>query len=310
MIIKKFGFAAAAAMAAVSLSGNAEARRLILADTLDFCGVQDFNGPIPTDGSTTLDIATYDAQEAIDDFGTTCQVLTDPRTTQNPFSVNIGGTLYDEVHVSENGIIGFGGAVTADPSTGLFDLLMPAIAPFFADSVILSDIRFGYSQGGEGSFWLTYSRMGEEGGDPSEDNTFQVILVNQGSGDFDLIFNYVGIEWNDDILGAQAGFTYGNGGGLLIDGAGDPDGYLGSWFEDDPTDLSNCIETSLACSLAFNDGTGPGSIDDNGEIARGYFKFEFRDGEAVGFETTPVPIPPAFALFIAAFAGLMRIARK
>ena len=311
MIIRKIGLVAAAIAASVAINGHAAARGLLLADTLDLCGIQDFNGPIPQDGSSSLNIGTYDNQEAVDDGVFGCDSLVDPRTSFTPFSVNIGGTLYDELHVSENGIIGFGGPVTADPSTSLFDLLMPAIAPFFADSTISSDIRFGYDTFEQGSFWLTYSSMVEEDGNPALGATYQVALVNQGGGDFDLIFNYERVLWNDAILGAQAGFTYGNGAGLLIDGAGDPNGYIGEWDEFNPADLSNCMATSLACSLMFNDGTGPGSrFGPGNDIARGYFKFEFRDGEAVGFETTPVPLPPAIALFIAALFGLRQATKR
>lgn len=309
MFGRQFSFIAAIACGAAFFTGEeAAARGLILADTLDLCGVQQFSGPIPTDGAASLQIGTYDASEAIADFGTTCAALTDPRTTFNPFSVNLFGAEYDEVHINENGVLSFGGAIANSPNTPLAGLPFPTIAPFFADGVLASDVEFGYSTN---AFWLTWFGLAEEGGDPSDRNRFQVVFFDQGGGDFDLLFNYDSIVWDDAAIGAQAGFSNGNGLAYLLPGAGVAGAYLGTFDEfafPDPVCASSSLATALACNM-INDGTGPFSLLSDGTTpAPGYYLFNFRDGQAVGYEL--VPLPAGFALFLTGLAGLFLGRRK
>lgn len=298
-----------AAMAALSMT-PVMARGIIIDGTIDICGVQEFYGTLdPVTESTEVNIGAFNADEGLGEFGTVCEALTHPATTFNPFSINFFGTMYDSFHFNENGILTFGAPLDQPIGTSLFDLDVPAIAPFFADGFLpfISQPQFGWaSDFVEDQLWLTWSAFDEEGGD-GDRNRFQLSIVDQGGGDFDLIFNYDTIAW--DTL-AQAGFTDGNGGGFVFDGALTDGAYLG---DDNPfTDDLVCGPLSLACNM-LNDGTGLGAFDfDNDELRTGYYKIEFRDGVPINVDLIPseVPLPAAFWLFGAGIAGLVSTGRK
>lgn len=292
----RLGLAAgAAALISFGLATAANARGTVLDGSIDICSVEVFYGDIPSNGAVEVALGTFNADDGINQFGTTCDALTHPNTTFNPFSVNIGGTLYDKMFVHENGILTFGAPIAADPSTPLFTLAVPAIAPFFANGLLPANgsLEFGWS--GADTYWLTWFGLEEEGGVAGVRNRFQVAIKSLGGGDFDLIFNYDLIEWDP----GQAGFTDGAGGGFLFPGAGIAGGYLG---DDNPLTPLDCSPTSLACNL-FNDGTGPGSIDFENNLRTGYYKYEFRNGILT-------PIPAAAWIFGAGFVALLGAARR
>jgi hypothetical protein len=268
------------------------------------CSVAAAFGTVPTNGAVTVDIGVYDSGVFDPVRGGNC----DPTTLQG-FSVNIGGSLYSQFFLNENGVISFGAPIGDAPSTPIGNLAVPAFAPFFADGFLpaADSLVFGYTSTNDGfannSLWLTWDEFLPEGNPAAEPNVFQLGIIDLGGGDFDLVFNYVSIAW-DPAGGAQAGLTDGAGNFLALAGALVPGAYLG--FDDTSGGSSNCQSatpaTALACN-AINDGGGIGAQDPStGTLSNGYYLFSFRDGAFVN--PAPVPLPAALPLFLLGVGAL------
>lgn len=282
----------AAAAASFAMVDAAHARmRVIDGGNVSACSVQDVFGAMPTDGAISMSIGTYDSGAC-------------GAATVNGFSVNIGGNFYSTLFVNENGIVSFGSAISDAPSTALSALTAPAFAPFFANGAILDNasLLYGYTDASVGfpdSFWLTWDAFIPEGaGAGAPANIFQLGIVDLGGGDFDLIFNYEAINWDDASIGAQAGLTDGLGNAFLLSGAGVAGAYLGS--DDTSSGASVCTSANPATALAcnkINDGSQAiGGVDFNtGLPSNGYYLFKFRDGV---LQTAEVPLPGAAGLFL------------
>ncbi|NWG70855.1 MAG: hypothetical protein HXY23_04480 [Parvularculaceae bacterium] len=287
---------------ALVAAAPAHAGQKIIDQTIDICSVETFYGPIGTNGATEVDIGIFNADTGVNNFGTTCDALTDPTTTFSPFSINFFGQTYDKIFVNENGILSFGAPVTQDPSTSLFALNVPAIAPFFSNGVLPSPGVLEFGWGGLDQFWLTWFGLEEEGSATGDRNSFQIAIINKGGGDFDLLFNYDFIEWDP----GQAGFTDGAGNGYLFPGSGDAGALLG---DESPFGAFPCTANSLACNF-FN--LGPFATDLNGDPRVGLYRFEFRNGAPLATPGPVVPLPAAFWLFLAgpALLGAGRLLKK
>lgn len=296
-----------AAVAAIGLlaPGAALAKaRIIDGGTVETCSVEQFYGPVANDGVAEANIGIFDPSAFDPTFNGSCDA-----TTFSPFSVNIGGTSYDSLFVQENGIVSFGGAVSSDPTTALSALGLPSFAPFFADGQItdIDSLSFGYTNTsiiGFDSFWLTWTTVADGADSTSPPNIFQLGIVDQGGGDFDLIFNYEIIAW-DGPAGAQAGLVYG-GNVVLLPGAGTPGAYLGS--DDTSSGSSVCSSATPATALAcnrINDGSSVGGQDFNtNDVANGYYLFKFRNGELIDLPPSEIPLPAAGWLFLAGLGAL------
>lgn len=285
--------ATAAILAAFAIQSGAHAKaRIIDGGGVSACSFDGTFGAIPTDGAVSVQLGLYDASCAA-------------APTQS-FSLNIGGTIYDTMFVNENGIVSFGAPITAGPATPLSALTSPAFAPFFADgaNTTTTSLRYGWTDASVGfpnSLWLTWDSFTPEGDPTAAPNIFQLGIVDQGGGDFDLIFNYEQINWDSSAIGAQAGVTLGLGDIFTLAGAGTPGAYLGS--DDTSSGASVCSSatpsTALACNN-INDGTQPiGSVDFNtGGLANGYYLFKFRNGVLLDTPVNEVPLPAAAGLFL------------
>lgn len=278
--------------------------KVIDGGTVEACSVEQFYGPVANDGATNVNIGTFDPSAFDPTFNGSCDA-----TTFSAFSVNIAGTSYDSLSVQENGIVSFGGAVSSDPTTALSALGLPSFAPFFADGQItdVDSLSFGYTNTsviGFDSFWLTWTTIADGAAPGSPANIFQLGLVDQGGGDFDLIFNYEIIAW-DGPSGAQAGLAY-DGNVVLLPGAGTPGAYLGS--DDTSSGSSVCSSATPATALAcnrINDGSSVGGQDFNtGDVANGYYLFKFRGGELADLPPNEIPLPAAAWLFLAGLGAL------
>jgi hypothetical protein len=269
------------------------------------CSVETAFGAIPTDGAVAVDIGSYDSSVFDPVRAGNC----DPTTFQ-AFSINIDGTTYNQLFVNENGIVSFGAPVGDAPSTPLANITIPVFAPFFADGFLpdASALTFGYTSTNDGfannSFWLTWNEFLPQGDPNSEPNIFQLGLVDLGGGDFDLILNYVVINW-DPAGGAQAGINDGAGAVTVLNGGLIAGAYLG--FDDTSGGSSSCQSatpaTALACN-AINDGSSIGGQDfTTGTTSNGYYLFKFRNGQLVS-PTSEIPLPAAMWLFLAGAAGL------
>ncbi|MHA7872728.1 MAG: VPLPA-CTERM sorting domain-containing protein, partial [Hyphococcus sp.] len=156
-------------------------------------------------------------------------------------------------------------------------------------------VRVGFELGGPGAMWLSW-RVGEEGGDDSL-NRFQLSFQQVGTeGDFDLIMNYIGVDWDP----GQVGFTDGAGSGFVFDGSGTAGGLLG----DDNDNMPMCGPTSIACNMGF------GGVNPSEPLAPGFYVFQFRNGVPINVDLQAVPLPAAVWLFLAGLAGLGHSARR
>ncbi len=134
--------------------------------------------------------------------------------------VNINGTTYTQMYLGTNGLITFGSGVTNYTPAALTSLGQPVIAPFWTDIDI--------NKGGA-IYWdfdtannrivITWSNVAPYTG--SGTNSFQVVLTNQGGGDFNVDFLYNSIGFTNGYAGvAQAGVASG-GTQTLLEGSGD-----------------------------------------------------------------------------------------
>lgn len=145
--------------------------------------------------------------------------------------VNINGTTYTQMYLGTNGLITFGSGVTTYTPAALTSLGQPVIAPFWTDIDI--------SKGGA-IYWdfdtannrivITWSNVAPYTGTGT--NSFQVVLTNQGGGDFSVDFLYNSIGFTNGYTGvAQAGIASG-GTQTLLEGSGDA-AFLASYAGND-----------------------------------------------------------------------------
>ncbi len=286
---------------------QAMARSIIIdGGNVDACSFDASNfGAVPANGSVEVPIGIYDSS---------CTA-----TPVATFSLNIGGTSYSSMFVHENGIVSFGAPITDGPATPLSSFTVPVFAPFFADGAPANatSIRYGWtdpSVGFPNSFWVTWDEFVADGSTTGLANIFQLGVVDLGGGDFDLIFNYETIAWDDPVIGAQAGLSLGLAGAFTLAGAGVPGAYLGS--DDTSSGVSVCTSPSPATALAcnnYNDGSqAVGGIDANtGQPSNGYYLFKFRNGILTN-PPNEVPLPAAAWLFVlgAGALGGRRLLRR
>jgi hypothetical protein len=288
-----------AVLFATQFESEAMARRVISdGGNVSACGFDGTFGTIPTDGAVSIPIGIYDSSCAAS-------------PTQG-FSLNIGGTFYDQMFVNENGIVSFGAPIGDSPATPLGSLTSPAFAPFFADgaNTTATSLKYGWTDSSVGfpnSIWLTWDSFTPEGDPNAAPNIFQLGIVDLGAGDFDLIFNYESINWDSPTIGAQAGVVTSLGAAFLLPGAGIPGAYFGT--DDISSGSSVCNSatpsTALACNK-INDGSqAVGGIDAiTGLPSNGYYLFKFRDGVLLDTPVNEIPLPPAAGLFLLGAAAL------
>jgi VCBS repeat-containing protein len=133
--------------------------------------------------------------------------------------INFFGTSYTSLYINNNGNITFAAAnSTYTPTTIDAGFNNPIIAPFWADV----DTR-GYGGGtvyydldsADGVMTITWDRVGYYDAHTDRLNSFQLVLVNEGNGNFDIVYRYANIQWTTgDVSGgaaARAGYSAGDG---------------------------------------------------------------------------------------------------
>ena len=151
--------------------------------------------------------------------------------------INFYGTVYEGFWINNNGSVTFGlprGIFTPDVITG--NTNNPEITPFFADvdtrNADVPDVTSaGNSRGTNLVYWdfdeendriiVTWDDVGYYDENVDKLNAFQLILTDEGDGDFDMQFRYEDIQWTTgDASGGQegrggeparAGYTAGTG---------------------------------------------------------------------------------------------------
>ncbi len=135
--------------------------------------------------------------------------------------INFYGTNYTEIYLNSNGTISFGSAFTDFSTTNLGAETTPMLAPFFADVNVNSggEIYWDIDPVG-GTIIMTWDGVAPYSG--SGNNSFQVVLTDNGSGDFTLEYIYEDIQWSGSGGSDQAdvGWTDGGANDVLLDGSG------------------------------------------------------------------------------------------
>jgi Nidogen-like len=145
------------------------------------------------------------------------------------FDVDYFGQIFDTVYINTNGNVTFDAPlpyVSGLLQSSLLDAYDDIVAPFLAD-VDTRNPNSGVVTFGDGTFdgypafgvnWINVGYFDDEA---NKLDSFQLLLVDEGSGDFEIVFNYGNIEWETgdadygtDGLGgysAIVGFTDGSG---------------------------------------------------------------------------------------------------
>jgi len=138
------------------------------------------------------------------------------------------GTNYTGIYINTNGLVTFGGPVTAYTPTPIQNLPYPAIAPYWTDINITS----GSATGTNNIYWdldpgtgrVTITWLGVrayQNPNTQGTNTFQMVLQHTHSGNFELEFIYQQIQWTNGYTGvAQVGLTNGGTSDYVLAGSG------------------------------------------------------------------------------------------
>jgi hypothetical protein len=215
-----------------------------------------------------------------------CQANTLPRNDDGstgavalPFQANFFGTTYTHLFVNNNGNVTFEAPLSTFTPFRLNADTPPIIAAFFADvdtRASGSDVvrySFGNVQfGSRPAFCAEWINVGYYDSHADKLNSFQLLLVDrsdQGPGDFDIVMNYRGIQWE---TGDASGGSNGFGGVSAGAGYSAGTGQINAFYEF-PGSLVN------GALLDGNTSTGLTQTSRN-SLVRGRHVFEVRNGSA------------------------------
>lgn len=135
--------------------------------------------------------------------------------------IDFFGTSYTEIYLNSNGTISFGTAFTDYQTGDLTAETTPMLAPFFADVNINDGGEIYWDiDPGAGTITMTWLDVAPYSG--SGTNSFQVVLTDNGGGDFSVEYIYEDIQWSgSDGDVADVGYTDGGANDVLLDGSGD-----------------------------------------------------------------------------------------
>lgn len=175
--------------------------------------------------STSQAIALIDGMSGETTYGDLALPKNDDGSSSNltlPFELNFYGTKYNSLFVNNNGNVTFNSSVGSFTPTAFPNSSQPMIAPFWGDvdtsCESCGNVYIGSPN--DETVVVTWNDVGYFPSESSKTNNFQLVLRDQGSGDFDIEFRYDRLEWTTggasggvDGLGgtpAQAGFDAGD----------------------------------------------------------------------------------------------------
>jgi Ca2+-binding RTX toxin-like protein len=217
----------------------------------------------------------------------------DLRTVFGAGGLNFFGVNYSYVSINNNGNVTLSDSSSGGLSTftpfGLANGGYAIIAPFFADvDTRLPDglpranqvtptpggtsrgsdlVWYDLNSAGDGTLTVTWDDVGYYSYMTDKLNAFQLQIVGQGEGNFDIVFRYEHIDWT---TGDASGGTGGLGGTVARGGYSTGDGV--SWYELPQSGYQQGM-------LDLEDAVG------NTGIA-GYYRFSVRSGTAAGERIT------------------------
>ncbi|MGI8526880.1 MAG: nidogen-like domain-containing protein, partial [Pseudolabrys sp.] len=145
--------------------------------------------------------------------------------------LNFYGNHFDNIYVNNNGNITFTNGLSTYTPGSIGGGSNAIIAPFWGDvDTRPSDGGFVYYNADptHGTFTATWQNVGYYGSHTDKLNSFQVELVDEGSGDFEIIFRYSNINW---LTGDASGGSGGLGGSIARAGFSAGDNVYGHYFE-------------------------------------------------------------------------------
>jgi Ca2+-binding RTX toxin-like protein len=190
--------------------------------------------------------------------------IVDLRTVFGASALKFFGTTYNFVSINTNGNVTLTNSATQGLTTympfGMQGSTNPIIAPFFADvdtrqnssdlitagtgtSKATDLVHYDVIATGNGKLTVTWDDVGYYSANTARVNAFQLEIIGQGSGNFDIVFRYESINWttgdaSDGIAGAggigglggspaRVGYSAGNGANWLeVTGSGVQDSML------------------------------------------------------------------------------------
>ncbi|MDX2366870.1 MAG: nidogen-like domain-containing protein [Colwellia sp.] len=213
--------------------------------------------------------------------------------------LNYFGTTYTSLYLNNNGNVTFNNTLsTFTPPALNGNTANPIIAPFFADV----DTRGGAATATPGGnstgsnllhwdldtvgniFTATWDDVGYYNSQTTLLNSFQLALIDQGSGDFDIEFRYEELNWT---TGNASGGTDGLGGTVARSGFSSGNG----------TDFAELSASGdQAAMLGLTDTSNVG--------VAGLYRFEVRNGQITPPPPTGVPEPTTLAIMGLGLIGL------
>lgn len=201
-----------------SLTGTENLLRKSLLSAVIIAGIGAFAAPAGA-------IALIDGMGGAAGYGTLAMLPNDDGSSNLlnlPFGVNFFGTNYNNFYANNNGNITFGGPVGQYTPSPFPASANPMIAPFWGDV----DTRCGscgavyVGAPNADTAAVTWNNVGYYSVHSNLTNNFQMLLRNQGGGNFDIEFRYDRLQWTTgDASGgsgglggtpAQAGFDAGD----------------------------------------------------------------------------------------------------
>jgi hypothetical protein len=216
------------------------------------------------------------------------------------FNLNYFGTTYANLFVNNNGNVTFGTFLSAHTSTGLITGNPPIIAPFFADvdtrgpqsAVLTYGASTFMTNDGiiRNVFVANWINVGYYQIASDKLNSFQMVLVDRGGGDFDIVFNYDRIVWES---GSASGGIAGFGGTSARAGYSVGSGLAGTYAEFLGSGVNGAFLDSgpLGTSLVRNTNVPIGDLLYTRTDGR--YVMNVRNGVVSGLEA---PEPTTFAM--------------
>ena len=217
------------------------------------------------------------------------------------FNTNFYGTNYSQLFVNNNGNVTFNGSLSTFTPFGITTAPVPIIAPFFADVDTRNSasgvVTYGIDTvNGRSAFGVNWLNVGYYSGRADKLNSFQLVFVDRSDiapGDFDIEFNYDGIQWE---TGEASGGTGGLGGASARVGFSNGDTVNPPIFFELP---------GSGVNGAFLDG-GSNSLVANrlNSDVDGRYLFSVRSGSVIPAE--PIPTPALLPGLVGLGVGILR----